>query len=116
MIARTAFTQLHYSPLLLAGTLAGMTIIYLMPPVAACRARADGLARVARVGGDVLRLCAHAALLPPLAVVGAVSAAGRAVLRRRDVCVGGALLARQGRAVEGARSGARAGTLNAEAE
>jgi len=35
MIARTAFTQLHYSPLLLAGTLAGMTIIYLMPPVAA---------------------------------------------------------------------------------
>jgi hypothetical protein len=35
MIARTAFTQLHYSPVLLAGTLAGMTIIYLMPPVAA---------------------------------------------------------------------------------
>jgi hopene-associated glycosyltransferase HpnB len=35
MIARTAFTQLHYSPLLLAGTLAGMTIIYLAPPVVA---------------------------------------------------------------------------------
>jgi hopene-associated glycosyltransferase HpnB len=35
MIARTAFTQLRYSPVLLAGTLAGMTIIYLMPPVAA---------------------------------------------------------------------------------
>ena len=35
MIARTAFTQLHYSPLLLAGTLLGMTIIYLVPPVAA---------------------------------------------------------------------------------
>jgi hopene-associated glycosyltransferase HpnB len=35
MIARTAFTQLHYSPLLLGGTLAGMTIIYLVPPVAA---------------------------------------------------------------------------------
>ncbi|KVE35559.1 glycosyltransferase [Burkholderia sp. TSV86] len=35
MIARTAFTQLRYSPLLLAGTLAGMTIIYLVPPVAA---------------------------------------------------------------------------------
>jgi len=35
MIARTAFTQLHYSPVLLAGTLAGMTVIYLVPPVAA---------------------------------------------------------------------------------
>ena len=35
MIARTAFTQLHYSAWLLAGTLAGMTIIYLIPPVAA---------------------------------------------------------------------------------
>ncbi len=34
MIARTAFTQLHYSGWLLAGTLAGMTIIYLIPPVA----------------------------------------------------------------------------------
>lgn len=35
MIARTAFTQLHYSAWLLAATLAGMTIIYLVPPVAA---------------------------------------------------------------------------------
>ena len=35
MIARTAFTQLHYSGWLLAGTLAGMAIIYLIPPVAA---------------------------------------------------------------------------------
>ncbi|WP_017774107.1 glycosyltransferase [Paraburkholderia kururiensis] len=35
MIARTAFTQLRYSPWLLAGTMAGMTIIYLVPPVVA---------------------------------------------------------------------------------
>jgi len=35
MIARTAFTQLHYSAWLLAGTLVGMAIIYLLPPVAA---------------------------------------------------------------------------------
>lgn len=35
MIARTAFTQLRYSPLLLAGTLLGMSIIYLLPPLAA---------------------------------------------------------------------------------
>nr|WP_164708023.1 glycosyltransferase [Paraburkholderia phosphatilytica] len=38
MIARTAFTQLRYSPLLLLGTLLGMTIIYLLPPVAALAA------------------------------------------------------------------------------
>ena len=35
MIARTAFTQLRYSPWLLAGTLLGMAVIYLTPPVAA---------------------------------------------------------------------------------
>lgn len=35
MIARTAFTQLRYSPWLLAGTMAGMAIIYLVPPVVA---------------------------------------------------------------------------------
>ncbi|TDV24735.1 hopene-associated glycosyltransferase HpnB [Paraburkholderia caballeronis] len=35
MIARTAFTQLHYSAWQLAGTLAGMAIIYLAPPVVA---------------------------------------------------------------------------------
>ncbi|MBU6487903.1 MAG: glycosyltransferase [Burkholderiales bacterium] len=35
MIARTAFTQLRYSPWLLAGTLAGMGVIYLAPPVVA---------------------------------------------------------------------------------
>lgn len=35
MIARTAFTQLRYSPWLLIGTLLGMTVIYLAPPVVA---------------------------------------------------------------------------------
>ncbi|WDD91159.1 glycosyltransferase [Burkholderia sp. FERM BP-3421] len=35
MIARTAFTQLRYSPLMLVGTLFGMAVIYLLPPVAA---------------------------------------------------------------------------------
>lgn len=34
MVARTAFTQLEYSPLLLLGTLFGMGIIYLLPPLA----------------------------------------------------------------------------------
>ncbi|MEB3293351.1 MAG: glycosyltransferase [Synechococcales bacterium] len=34
MVARTAYTQLNYSPLLLVGTLAGMAIVYLLPVVA----------------------------------------------------------------------------------
>ncbi len=33
MIARTAYTQLHYSPLLLAGTLLGLGVTYLAPPL-----------------------------------------------------------------------------------
>jgi len=33
MVARTAFTQLNYSPLLLLGTLFGMTLIYIVPPM-----------------------------------------------------------------------------------
>jgi hopene-associated glycosyltransferase HpnB len=32
-IARTAYTQLNYSPLLLVGTIIGMTIIYLVSPI-----------------------------------------------------------------------------------
>jgi hopene-associated glycosyltransferase HpnB len=33
MVARTAYTQLNYSPLLLIGTVMGLTIIYIVPPV-----------------------------------------------------------------------------------
>jgi hopene-associated glycosyltransferase HpnB len=42
MIARTAFTQLRYSPWLLLGTLVGMTLIYLVPPVVALALGAPG--------------------------------------------------------------------------
>jgi hopene-associated glycosyltransferase HpnB len=35
MVARTAFSQLNYSPILLLGTLMAMTLIYLVPPVGA---------------------------------------------------------------------------------
>lgn len=35
MVARTAYVQLGYSPLLLIGTLAGMALIWLLPPAAA---------------------------------------------------------------------------------
>jgi hopene-associated glycosyltransferase HpnB len=33
MVARTAFAQLNYSPALLAGTLVGMALLYLAPPL-----------------------------------------------------------------------------------
>jgi hopene-associated glycosyltransferase HpnB len=34
MVARSAYTQLRYSPLALAGTIAGLAWLYLLPPVA----------------------------------------------------------------------------------
>ena len=43
MVSRSAFAQLHYSPLLLAGTVLGMAVIYLLPPVVAVEG--DGAAR-----------------------------------------------------------------------
>ena len=33
LVARTAFTQLNYSPILLLGTVIGMSLIYLVPPI-----------------------------------------------------------------------------------
>lgn len=33
MVARTAYSQLNYSPWLLLGTLIGMTLVYIVPPV-----------------------------------------------------------------------------------
>jgi hopene-associated glycosyltransferase HpnB len=35
MVARSAYTQLRYSPVLLAGTVAGLFLLYAVPPVAA---------------------------------------------------------------------------------
>jgi hypothetical protein len=46
MIARSAYTQLRYSPSLLAATLAGLLWLYALPPVAAVA----GLASVATEG------------------------------------------------------------------
>jgi hopene-associated glycosyltransferase HpnB len=35
MVARSAYAQLHYSPLLLVGAVVGMTLVYLSPPLLA---------------------------------------------------------------------------------
>jgi hopene-associated glycosyltransferase HpnB len=45
MVARTAYVQLRYSPVLLAGTVAGMMLVFLVPPVATLFGH--GLARFA---------------------------------------------------------------------
>lgn len=42
MVARFAFTQLRYSPPLLAGTALGMVLLYLAPPLVLLTAPADG--------------------------------------------------------------------------
>ncbi len=50
MIARTAYTQLNYSPLLLLGTLVGMSLIYLVPPVGVILAVVSGNWAIAFTG------------------------------------------------------------------
>ena len=51
MVARTAFVQLDYSLLSLVGTMAGMMIIYLVPPVAVFYGLVYGRADIAIIGG-----------------------------------------------------------------
>jgi hopene-associated glycosyltransferase HpnB len=59
MVARSAYTQLRYSPVLLAGTVAGLCWLYLLPPAAAIGGLAAGLAG----GGPVAWWCAAAGLV-----------------------------------------------------
>lgn len=44
MVARSAYAQLGHSPLVLLGTVAGLTLVYLVPPVAAAAGSAAGAA------------------------------------------------------------------------
>lgn len=50
MVARTAYTQLHYSPGLLLGTVLGMALVYLVPPVAAVAGLLSGQLWIALAG------------------------------------------------------------------
>ena len=58
MVARSAYTQLRYSPALLAGTLAGLLWLYVLPPVAAVA----GLGALAAGGGAAAGWLAAAGL------------------------------------------------------
>ncbi|MBQ1088812.1 glycosyltransferase [Streptomyces sp. B93] len=50
MVARSAYAQLRHSPLLLAGTVAGLVLVYLVPPVALVVGAAGGDGVVAVLG------------------------------------------------------------------
>ncbi len=56
MVARTAFTQLNFSTLLLLGTLVGMVVIYLAPVVTLIWGAIAGAWLAAGLGGSVLIL------------------------------------------------------------
>jgi hopene-associated glycosyltransferase HpnB len=51
MVARTAYTQLNYSPLLLIGTVMGLTIIYIVPPVSLIWGLVVGNSLITSLGG-----------------------------------------------------------------
>ncbi len=51
MVARTAYTQLNYSPILLGGTILGMILVYLVPPLSAIGGIAWNMPQLAIIGG-----------------------------------------------------------------
>ncbi|MFJ5098825.1 glycosyltransferase [Streptomyces sp. NPDC088557] len=51
MVARCAYAQLRHSPVLLLGTVAGLVLVYLVPPVALAGGLAGGDAAAAWAGG-----------------------------------------------------------------
>ncbi|MFF3643494.1 glycosyltransferase [Streptomyces sp. NPDC002564] len=51
MVSRSAYAQLRHQPLLLLGTVAGLAVVYLAPPVALCAGLATGNAVAAGAGG-----------------------------------------------------------------
>ncbi|MFJ9697570.1 glycosyltransferase [Kitasatospora sp. NPDC101183] len=58
MVSRSAYAQLRHSPLLLLGTVAGLALVYLVPPVALAAGLAAGAPVVAAAGGAAWALMA----------------------------------------------------------
>jgi hopene-associated glycosyltransferase HpnB len=50
MVARSAYTQLHHSPLLLAGTVAGLALVFAVPPAATATGALTGNTALFAVG------------------------------------------------------------------
>jgi hopene-associated glycosyltransferase HpnB len=60
MVARTAYTQLSYSPVLLVGTVIGMALVYLTAPLALIGGLLTGNVIIALLGGSTWLLMAIA--------------------------------------------------------
>jgi hopene-associated glycosyltransferase HpnB len=58
MVSRSAYAQLKHSPPLLLGTVLGLTLVYLVPPVAAVAGLVAGAPAVAAAGGAAWALMA----------------------------------------------------------
>jgi hopene-associated glycosyltransferase HpnB len=69
MVARSAYTQLRHSPVVLAGTVAGLLLIYLAPPVTCVVGLAAG-SPAAAVAGGVGWLLMTASYLPQVRYAG----------------------------------------------
>ena len=65
MVSRTAYTQLDHSPAILAATVAGMTLLYVVPPLAVLYGAAARKPRtlVAGAAAWMLQACAYAPTL-----------------------------------------------------
>ena len=114
MVARSAYTQLRYSPPLLVAVLAGLAWLYLLPPVAGLAGlaalaagagtgpcglvRRGGPHRVVPAGGD---LPPGAQVVPIVLVACPRTAAGGAAVRRHDGGLGPAVPRGPWRRVEG---------------
>jgi hypothetical protein len=51
MVSRSAYAQLRHHPLVLAGTVAGLALVYLVPPAALVAGAAAGDTAAAALGG-----------------------------------------------------------------
>ena len=109
MVVRSAFAQLGYSPLMLALTLLMLILTYLAPPLLLLVVAAGrGVVRRGRLARHEHCLPADFAGLRCPAPDCFAAAPDCAFLCRSDRRLGGAVLARPRRLLEGARSGARA--------
>ena len=82
MVSRSAYAQLRYSPLLLAGTVAGMASSISRRRFWRSSATASARGSASLPGRDDALLPADAALLPPLAALGCGSAGDRRLSTR----------------------------------
>lgn len=78
MVARSAYTQLRHSPLILAGTVVGLVLIYLVPPLALLLWPWHGSA-VAATAGAAAWLAMAATFVPTLSLYGRTPALGLAL-------------------------------------